>query len=94
MKEILEILMKEIFRLHGVPKKKSQIEILRSLPCFGRPYLSDCIQTCVSVQLIIHKLTKKRTNQILEDMLKIYAMEKPNNWEYYLHLVEFAYNNG
>ena len=24
----------------------------------------------------------------------MYVMEKPTKWEYYLHLVEFAYNNG
>jgi hypothetical protein len=27
-------------------------------------------------------------------MLKMYVMDKPSKWEYYLHLVEFAYNNG
>ena len=37
---------------------------------------------------------KKRVNQVLEDMLRMYVMDKPTKWEYYLHLVEFAYNNG
>ena len=27
-------------------------------------------------------------------MLCMYVMDKPTKWEYYLHLVEFAYNNG
>ena len=27
-------------------------------------------------------------------MLHMYLMDKPTKWEYYLHLVEFAYNNG
>jgi hypothetical protein len=27
-------------------------------------------------------------------MLKVYVMDKPSKWEHYLHLVEFAYNNG
>ena len=31
---------------------------------------------------------------MLEDMLHMYVMEKPSKWEDYLHLVEFAYNNG
>ena len=26
-------------------------------------------------------------------MLRMYVMDKPSKWEYYLHLVEFAYNN-
>ena len=33
-------------------------------------------------------------NQVLEDMLRMYVMDKPTKWEDYLHLVEFAYNNG
>jgi hypothetical protein len=36
----------------------------------------------------------ERTNQILEDMLRMYIMNRPSKWEEYLHLVEFAYNNG
>jgi len=35
----------------------------------------------------------KRTNQILEDVLRMYVMEKPSKWEYFLHLGEFAYNS-
>ena len=31
---------------------------------------------------------------MMEDMLRMYVMDKPSKWEYYLHLVEFAYNNG
>jgi hypothetical protein len=37
---------------------------------------------------------KERVNQVIEDMIRMYMMEKPSKWEYYLHLVEFAYNNG
>jgi hypothetical protein len=36
----------------------------------------------------------KRMNQVIEDMLRMYVMDKPSKWEDYLHLVEFAYNNG
>ena len=36
----------------------------------------------------------ERVNQVLEDMLHVYVMDKPTKWEDYLHLVEFAYNNG
>ena len=32
-------------------------------------------------------------NQVLEDILRMYVMDKPGKWEDYLHLVEFAYNN-
>eukprot|EP00253_Pinus_taeda_P007149 PITA_07149 len=36
----------------------------------------------------------ERVNQVLEDMLRAYVMLKPSQWEEYLHLVEFSYNNG
>ena len=35
----------------------------------------------------------ERVNQVLEDMLRMYVMNQPGNWEDYNHLVEFAYNN-
>jgi hypothetical protein len=37
---------------------------------------------------------KKRVNQVIEYMLRMYVMDKPSKWEDYLHLVEFSYNNG
>ena len=30
----------------------------------------------------------------LEDKLRMYVMNNPTEWEDYLHLTEFAYNNG
>ena len=31
---------------------------------------------------------------MIENMPRMYVMDKPSKWEDYLHLVEFAYNNG
>ena len=31
---------------------------------------------------------------MLEDMIRMYMMDKPTKWEDYLHLVDFAYKNG
>ena len=39
-------------------------------------------------------MNTERLNQVIEDMLRMYVMEKPTKWEDYLHLVEFSYNNG
>ena len=36
----------------------------------------------------------ERVNQIVEDMLQMYIMNNSTKWEDYLHLTEFAYNNG
>jgi hypothetical protein len=33
-------------------------------------------------------------NYVIEDTLIMYVMDKPSTWEDYIHLVEFAYNNG
>ena len=35
----------------------------------------------------------ERVNQILEDMLRACVMDFKDNWEHYLPLAEFAYNN-
>jgi hypothetical protein len=35
----------------------------------------------------------ERTNQTLEDMLRMYVMDQQKRWEEILPLVEFAYNN-
>jgi hypothetical protein len=32
-------------------------------------------------------------NKVIEDMLRMYVIDKPSKWEDYLHLVEFSYNN-
>ena len=36
----------------------------------------------------------ERVNQVIEDMIRMYAMDQASKWEDYLHLVEFSYNNG
>jgi hypothetical protein len=36
----------------------------------------------------------ERVNKVIEDILRMYVMDKRSKWENYLHLVEFAYNNG
>ena len=36
----------------------------------------------------------ERVNKIVEDMLRMYVMNNPTKWEYYLHLSEFVYNKG
>jgi hypothetical protein len=36
----------------------------------------------------------ERVNRVIEDMLRMYVMDKPSKWEDYLHLVELSYNNG
>jgi hypothetical protein len=37
---------------------------------------------------------KERVNKVIEDMLRMYVMDKLFKWEDYHHLVYFYYNNG
>jgi hypothetical protein len=37
---------------------------------------------------------KERLNQVIEDMLRMYVMDKPSKSKDYLQLVEFSYKNG
>ena len=68
--------------------------MLISLPIFGR--VAD-LGTKLNFSTAYHPHTDEQTervNQVLEDMLRMYAMDKPTKWEDYLHVIEFAYNNG
>ena len=81
--------MKEIFRLHGVPKL---IVLDRD-----SKFTSNCwkalfkgLGTQLNFSTAYHPQTYRQTervNQVLEDMLRMYVMDKPSKWEDYLHLV-------
>jgi hypothetical protein len=88
--------MKEVARIHGVPKKiVSNID-----PKFTSNFwkgLCKGFGTNLNISTTYHPLSNgksKRTNIIFEDMLIMYVMDQPSKWEDYIHLVEFAYNNG
>jgi hypothetical protein len=36
----------------------------------------------------------ERVNQVIEDMLRMYFMDKTSKWEDCIQLIEFSYNNG
>ena len=92
---IAKIFLKEIFRLHGVPKMVISVKDVRFTSNFWK-FLFAGLETKINFNLSYHPQTDgqtERTNQIIEDMLRMYVMERPTKWEYYLHLVEFTYNN-
>jgi hypothetical protein len=76
---IAEIYMKEVARLHGVPK---------AIVSDRDPKFTSNFWKARSYGKI------DRTNKIIEDMLRMYVMDQPSKWEDYFHLVEFSYNNG
>ena len=92
---IIEIFMKEIFRLHGIPKMVISDRDAKFTRTFWKALFKG-LDTQLNFSTTFHPQTDgqtERVNQILEDMLRMYVMNQPKKWEEYLHLVEFAYNN-
>lgn len=87
--EVTQKFIKEIVRLHGVPKKiiLNRDETLNSRFCkevfvgFGRK---------LDFNIAYHPQTDRqteRTNRIFKDMLRMYVMKQPRKWEEYIPLV-------
>ena len=92
---VAQIYMEQVVRLHGIPKKI----ILDRDPVFTSSLwrsLQCELGTQLNFSFVYHPETDGQTehvNQILEDMLRMYVMDRPKKWEEFLHLVEFSYNN-
>ena len=89
------IFMKEIFRLHGVSKLIVSDRDAKFTCNFWKSLFKG-LGTQLNFNTAYHPQMHgqtERVNQLLEDMLRMYVMEKRGKWEYNLHLVEFAYNN-
>jgi hypothetical protein len=92
---IAQIFLKEIIRLHGVPRKIISDRDARFTSRFWKSLLQS-MGTQLNFSTAYHPETDgktERVNQVLEDMLRMYVMDQQNQWEKYLPLVEFAYNN-
>jgi hypothetical protein len=92
---IAEIYMKEVARLHGVPKAiVSDID-----PKFTSNFWKSLFKgfgTNLNLSTTYHPESDGKTegtNRIIEDRLRMYVMDQPLKWEDYIHLVEFAYND-
>ena len=93
--EITHKFIKEIFRLHGVPKKIISDRDARITSRFWQT-LFTALGTKLNISSAYHLETDgqtKRVNQVLENLLRVYCMGRQYQWETYLPLVEFAYNN-
>jgi hypothetical protein len=93
---IAEIYMKEFVRLHGVPK----VIVSDKDPTFTSNFWTGLFKgfgTNLNLSTTYHLESNGQTsmtNKIIEDILRMYVMDQPSKWEYYIHLVEFSYNNG
>jgi hypothetical protein len=93
---IVDIYTRKIVRLHGVPKTILSHRDSKFTSNFWKGVFKG-FGTNMNFRRTYHLESdgkKERVNQVIEDMLRIYVMHKTSKWEDYLHLVEFAYNDG
>eukprot|EP00253_Pinus_taeda_P016148 PITA_16148 len=94
--QITNVFMLNIFKLHGLPKTIISDRDVKFTSVFWRT-LFEGLGPQLNFSIAYHPQTDgqtERVNQVVEDMLRSYVMQQPTRWEEYLHLVEFAYNNG
>ena len=93
---IVHIFLEDIVHLHGIPCKIiSNIDTLFSSSLWTS--LQHALDTQLNFSLAYHLETDDQTerlNEVLEDLLHMYVMDKQVKWEDYMYLVEFSYKNG
>ncbi|XP_072065932.1 uncharacterized protein [Arachis hypogaea] len=95
MEELARLYIKEIVRLHGVPSSIVSDRDPRFTSRFCGAF-QKAFGTKLCLSTAYHPQTdgqSERTIQTLEDMLKACVLDQPGNWNCYMQLVEFAYNN-
>jgi hypothetical protein len=94
--DVVDIFMKEVARLHGIPKTI----VFDRDPKFTSNFLKGLFKgfrTNLNFSTSYHPESDgqtERVNRVIEDILRMYVIDKPSKWEDYLHLVQFTYNNG
>jgi hypothetical protein len=95
MDNLVELYVREIVRLHGLPISI----VLDHDPRFTLRFwekLQSAMGTKLNFSTAYHPQTdgqSERTIQTLEDMLRLCVLDFKGSWIRYLPLVEFAYNN-
>jgi hypothetical protein len=95
-KNVADIFLKEVARLHGIHKTIVSDRDPKFTLNFWKGLFKG-FEMNLNFGIAYHPESDgqtKRVNRVIEDMLRMYVMDKPSRWEDYLHLVEFAYNNG
>jgi hypothetical protein len=93
--DIVDIYMREIYMLHGV-SKRIVFDIDPNLTSNFWKGIFKGFGTNMNFSTTYHPESDgktQRVNQVIEYVLRIYVMEKLMQWEKYLPLVDFYYNN-
>jgi hypothetical protein len=94
--DVVDIFLKEVAQLHGIPKTI----VSNRDPKFTSNFWKGLFKgfgTNLNFSTTYHPEfdgQTERVNRVIEDILRMYVMDKPSIWKDYLHLIEFAYNNG
>jgi transposase InsO family protein len=93
--KLKELYMSQIVCLHGVPKKIVSDRGSQFTSKFWEK-LHESVDTKLDFSSAYHLQTDgqtERTNQILEDMLRAYALKYGKSWDKSLPHAKFSYNN-
>jgi transposase InsO family protein len=92
---LAELYMTRIVCLHGVPKNIVSDRGIQFTSHFWQQ-LHEALGTHLNFSSAYHPQTEsetKRTNQVLKDMLRAYALQDQSRWDKRLPYAEFSYNN-
>ena len=95
LEQLVEIYVKEIVRLYGVPVSIISDRDSRFTSSFWKS-VHRAMGTNLKFSTAFHPQTDgqtERTIQTLEDMLRACILDFQGSWNKYLPLIEFAYNN-
>ena len=95
MDRLAELYVEEIVRFHGVPLSIVSNRDPHFTSRFWKELLSD-LGTKLKFSTAFHPQTdgqSERLIQVLEDMLRGCVMEFSRNWDKYIPLMKFSYNN-
>jgi hypothetical protein len=86
---VVDIYMREVAHLHCIPKTIVSDRDAKFTSNFWKRLFKG-FRTNLNFSIDYHPESNgkiERVNQVIEDMLRMYAMEKPSKWEDCLHLV-------
>ena len=95
LEKLANLYMKEIVSRHGVPVSIVPDRDPRFTSRFWKSF-QECLGTKLNMSTAYHPQTdgqSERTIQTLEDMLRVCVVDFKGNWDDYLPLMEFSYNN-
>jgi hypothetical protein len=93
--DVANIFIKEVAQLHGISRSIVSDRDPKFTSNFWKGLFKG-FRMNLNFSKTYHPNSSRQTervNRVIEDILRMYVMDKPSKWEDYLHLVEFTYNN-